>query len=1000
MLDSLRMTYPMTPSKTATGSVAQAVTKAAKVTRNFWIPPMAQLLRDVRAALGTDSALNWSNKDAWKLSATGALVIDAYGRLTVTDSLEKAENMRQPLLFALREWEQEAGRAGDHLIAGALRYLELKNYKLLAELLEADGISDKETDVLLEICVSQPRFVKNRGMWTLANGEALEEKTNDLISLLNEHEWRTLLFKIDRMLDQDVTRAYLDRTFRFLNGDLGLAEQFQFTQQETMAILQSVHDKIAFGDYWLNGVKALTEPVLVCHLYHMMAESLTQQRLAEILQKTSDGLRLELLASAFSQKPPYDGLREGGYRITQILIDRAPKKIADLAKDLKTGWFDAEWCFKAVFEEKRAADALGPLAEQQLIFNAGELVKRLKAAAARVPDTDLPWGDKLQAKENLQRGLLKMLRTAVDWFAKADQDKACQEFVKVFGIRLFGYPEFKEPPNDLKSAIDWAQLFAQVHTLTVDPKRYLTGLKRIVMALPTAGKPLEEFTYLPTLAENLVTVLETALGKPPETDDLAKHPILVFDQNKPTIYNANTTYLTELSRKTKARFVQVSMQHALKIAATLKIKDYFDASGDGNAGYGGCRNIVFLLGPMLFAALRDNLAVSADTFADLPESSLKLLLKKVLDNKDCLMVLMGDDDTTLLPGFLHAKSLLASCEPEPQPVEYPVQLTGSNGIQPRVPCYAKISQRTGGRFTLAFPPTPIRYYTLHTDDRETYEEMIFRGMGAACWDPGEMWHEMAGVLCHLGACLPLTWPTEEEHFSVFEKLRDSLAYSIHHPGDRYKVVSARFLDMANYCLDASFVQDLYWKQSGKKEPRVMPWNDKGPETAFEELYEVFQFVVRKEADIAIAFWKRLEAIFPQFPKGEDYFGWEEGRTPKAVFDSLRNRLFQEEWKQHMRRESAPRLRREFNELERGYTTFMGLYEAMMKFRKKLLETGGPSRITARAELLKAIQECANGENVGPANRPANGLLRAALCFSGGISGMMLTLLKLTELEEQ
>ncbi len=165
--------------------------------------------------------------------------------------------------------------------------------------------------------------------------------------------------------------------------------------------------------------------------------------------------------------------------------------------------------------------------------------------------------------------------------------------------------------------------------------------------------------------------------------------------------------------------------------------------------------------------------------------------------------------------------------------------------------------------------------------------------------------------------------------------------------------------MAYYCLDASFVQDLYWKNSGYKEPRVMLWNDQPPESAFEQLYEVFQFVVRNQNNVAIAFWKRLNTIFPQFPRGNDYFGWTDKLTPKVVCDSLRLKLIQGTWEQYIRRESAPRLRREFNELEVGYNKFLELYTQMLQFRTKLIEAvGDPSAVVAGSGLLTSIKQCA------------------------------------------
>ncbi len=97
--------------------------------------------------------------------------------------------------------------------------------------------------------------------------------------------------------------------------------------------------------------------------------------------------------------------------------------------------------------------------------------------------------------------------------------------------------------------------------------------------------------YLPTLAETLAAVVESATGNAPQATDLAAYPILVFDQNAEAVYRQNTNYLQDLAVKTGAKFVQISMSHVLKIAATLKIADLFDASGSRNAGYGGCRNI-------------------------------------------------------------------------------------------------------------------------------------------------------------------------------------------------------------------------------------------------------------------------------------------------------------------------------------------------------------------------------------------------------------------------
>jgi hypothetical protein len=633
---------------------------------------------------------------------------------------------------------------------------------------------------------------------------------------------------------------------------------FQALPRDTReAILTKIADKMAYNDVEHRAALRLADPAEMRHTFLLIAAEVMTPGQIKAQLKGMDGPELlGLLDHAFAKAKdaPYGEFREGAWALTSALkemlaahtddmpaFDRLPaaeaRPLAQLLKGLESGRFDA-----ANLRELRGSevDIEGVLYGAEA--NATERTTAFTAQfRAKTAELTQKLADRVTELEGVGKGAdpatgeLRALRDKlVELRDNMPDGEAFTAFTKIFGFRFEDTAPFDElgtrhldPVMSLKGA---SEAFLQVATQlraqgNPDTSTELAALNRMVMALPTAGKPLETLSYLSTLVDDLAGTLERLNARDGGEHRLADYPILVFDQSARTakpgerpMYDRNTDYINALKVKTGANIVQVSMQEVTALADKLGLKDMFDTTGAGRAGFGGARNMSFLLGPMLHKALHDpesGVRSMADLIAK-PKAELEALMGEVLRGTGHEMVLMGDDDTTVRPGFMDAKVQLAAQHEDD---------------------YAKIVTLTLGRATTKIPPVAHEsvFKGLRYDDEamvfglDQVNDVVSGGMRATQWE-GDPWkaveHQMAGALSHPGSCLDLPLPSEEGQFANYKhEVVDWLGSALHHPGDRFTGVEARMSQLAGYYGQAQIAIDLLGVND-KPHSNMLPWNDK------------------------------------------------------------------------------------------------------------------------------------------------------------------------------
>jgi hypothetical protein len=674
-----------------------------------------------------------------------------------------------------------------------------------------------------------------------------------------------------------------------LAATLGEAE---LPDKERAQFLGKVRDKLVYGDIAIAGADSADREVFE----QVLAEVLTDVQLVDRLRQLNLDRTVRLVASVFSSVGPYGGVREGSHRIVKTLqglaqgaeaprhegeepVPNDRQRIAHLVRQLESGYFD-EAELRALLTHENPADLTRERLEEivealehhaqtevaTLFDGVVALHARLTAdlAASLAVEGHRAWEppQRLAVESWLDR--LKKLpagHTAEDMavVARTFGMARLRHRLALDPARILSEAMRTRNAGDLKDLTDFVvQVRWQMDQLgRGQMAKHAAGLERLVLALPTAAKPLADYTFVPTLVERLTELLADIRAQNPEyTGKLADFRILVFDQSstepppnapkeKP-LFARNAEYLAGLAAQTQAAIVHISMREIQQIGGILGIERLLDTTGTGRAGYGGARNIVFLLGPMLEAALTDpesGVTSVASFIARIrdDEAYRSSMVRSVLGPNDT-MVLMGDDDTTLGPGFLHAKTLLAE------------QAHGG---------YNRIVTPLLGRVTTNVP-TFLAMDVLDAirDERrglQNFEDYVKKAtFGSTGWEnnlTSAMMPGMAAAVLHPASALDLPLPSEESLFANYqETIVDHLGAAAHHSGDRYEAPSKRIRAQAVYSAEIEQAKTLLG--TGGAHSDVLPWNS---QPAFDSLGQGYAFAAQEQtaATVREAFFGRL-----------------------------------------------------------------------------------------------------------------------------------------------
>jgi hypothetical protein len=232
------------------------------------------------------------------------------------------------------------------------------------------------------------------------------------------------------------------------------------------------------------------------------------------------------------------------------------------------------------------------------------------------------------------------------------------------------------------------------------------------------------------------------------------------------------------------------MQQITAMIRGTGIEKLIDTTGMGNPGYGGARNISFLLGPVIADAAKNG--VPLDTIT--PDNLMGLIKARSL-GADATNLFMGDDTDYVRPGGMFAK-------------------VGLNALYDSE-YYTAVSKRDG-RDTTSVNPGNGR---LESNEVGGGPDALFgKAFGNSKIDPRQ---RNPGMGCVSGGprfCFDIPTGAEEGHHKAAVTHIDQFAVVSHLSGDRMKPLGRQVTDYLNYSIGTEMFKVL------GDHPAITPWN--------------------------------------------------------------------------------------------------------------------------------------------------------------------------------
>lgn len=436
-----------------------------------------------------------------------------------------------------------------------------------------------------------------------------------------------------------------------------------------------------------------------------------------------------------------------------------------------------------------------------------------------------------------------------------------KRFVAVFGLYDHQLPEallFLDPSSSLDEKLHEPLIFRiheHMEALSEAKERYREGYKLLLHALPTSGKLLKKLAWLESTAASIARFCKIVEVEP--------NPIVVFDQSEPALFEKNRRYIETVKRRFGIDIIHIDKKSLINLAKERGILDLVVTGPNQRIGYGGARNAIFLLAP---------------------------LVAQRKDRESCI-IHMGDDDVLMPTSTIFSDALWAYRHKD---------------------VYAARFGYIEGRCTsdINFLPSQVLYKS----------EAIL----AQCfWMKLPSLHGMSGLLSKPKLCLNLPFGQEEHHFlALIHETFDLRRPSMHLGGARYPDVAdiptSRFSGLAEWLKGASrdiferlFVTELL-DPNNRYHSCALPWNLE--KAKCQSFAESLALILR--ADLQKPFWKnvaRNEKAFTEgMPQGKEILS---SHALEELIETDLEALFE----QFLQREPHLRGAKELEELKRFFS---------------------------------------------------------------------------------
>ncbi len=381
---------------------------------------------------------------------------------------------------------------------------------------------------------------------------------------------------------------------------------------------------------------------------------------------------------------------------------------------------------------------------------------------------------------------------------------------------LFSRPEALSdiPQAEMFSFLSFVlNILLHVETLSQKPEKYDKGLHSLSFAIPTQNKRLEELPALPSLLDGLKAI----------TSSLQQIPLFIYDQSNPQIFSKNQRTIKKLSLEYNCPILHLSLSDILALAKIIGVERLVNTTGTGKLGFGGARNCIFLLTPVLKQLfLKGHHTVDAMLSAK-PQLLKDLFQTHVLGNTQNAgdTIFMLDDDMEIPHSNLFCHAFFAQ--------ESSQRYTSAAGTS--------IGRAT--KFNISY--VPLQKFL---DD----PKIVF---ASTQWSTQIASAGMSEYITKPMICLNLPFGSEEKHLRGVMEWNPLLHPSLHLAGSRYPTQSlptrpwhgleGYLREYIPYSIHIAMTLSLLDPRN-QQSRCVLPWNLKEQPTPFTSLKDVCQHI--------------------------------------------------------------------------------------------------------------------------------------------------------------
>lgn len=374
-----------------------------------------------------------------------------------------------------------------------------------------------------------------------------------------------------------------------------------------------------------------------------------------------------------------------------------------------------------------------------------------------------------------------------------------------FGMSSMSVISFPQPDptnnSDFWTSLGGIEKFTQFTTnldMIDNPEKLKESLSGFATVMPTAGKDLEAFHCIDSTVSELVSVATDIRTKDP-TFSLEDNPIIIIDQSdgdgtsesRRALWEKNDAYLKGLEEKYEdlgLKIVHVSMRDVDRMLGESDVRKLFDTTGESMAGYGGARNLAFMLGPVIKATVK-----AGDGLDTITPDNIQSKIKAHALGADAPTILMGDDTDYMRPGAMFSKlGIVYNHQDE----------------------YFSCVSRRDGRDTTSVSPGYVKVHTSGDDPVGHMKRDAFANSG---WDDKLRTPGMGTLLGKPRFCFDVPTGAEEGHHKAIFTYTDDFSRVSHLSGDRMGTLAGQVRGYFSYSASTAFFKGIAQGSSS-------PWN--------------------------------------------------------------------------------------------------------------------------------------------------------------------------------